>query len=225
MKKEGSNYYLVIHTDKYTGNFERECIAYCFGILQESQMYHSLSFQKAFWNNFANEDINTYDEYLEYIEKEKKEDTAISKIFNDIANLPNDGDDKTKEIQENAKRISKMFEIKDEISPLYTEYLKYIYQTVDDIEEDTFYNIDRYYGDTSGECNSIYVQLDKPLNEKYEKLIISRIKDFFNYDIYSKVKDYDYICHFGEPVGSSKPISLLGLELIDMDNNLVKKYV
>ena len=58
---------LIIHTNKYTGNFERELVAYSLGILEDSQMNHSESFQKAFWTSVSGVGIDSYEDYLNKI--------------------------------------------------------------------------------------------------------------------------------------------------------------
>ena len=113
-------------------------------------------------------------------------------------------------------------EYEEDINRLYDTYLCYTYQTVDDWEQDTFYNIDFYKDDL---CNSIIIQLTQPLNEKFETLVTNRIKEFFENDIYNVISDYDWVCSFGEKRNDKKDYKLLDLELVDEKDNVIKKYV
>lgn len=218
---EKSNNCLVIHTNKYTGNFVRELVAYAVGILQEEQENYAKDFQKAFWNEEVGNEINSYEDYRKYIDA-NKEYNVMSKIFMDISNL-NETDEDAKYSNEEFRKIAKSLEVKDDFKDLYEEYLDFSMQPVDDFIENTFYNIGKYYKQESSEdslenCNCIYIQLKKPLTGNYENLLIERIKKFVdkkvyeNFDISKSLED------------AMKDLELIGLELVDKDNNLIKKY-
>ena len=64
-----------------------------------------------------------------------------------------------------------------------------------------------------------------PLPEHFEKIVIGRIKQFFEQDVYNLIEDYSWLCQFGHRRGRRDDLQLLDLELVDQDYNLVKKYV
>ena len=101
----------------------------------------------------------------------------------------------------------------------------YTYQEVDDWEQDTFYNIDSFYKNKEDNYDTIFIQLNGILPEHIEKIVMERIKGFFEQDVYNVIKIYQYICQFGEQCQYGKPIKLLDLELVDSDYNLIKKYI
>ena len=108
--KQIPNYELIIKTNSYTGNFERELVSYALGTLDNVQMemgdFHGSHEMDLFWKEeFNSERKDYYDDY----------------------------------------------ELKD-------EYLMETYQDVDDWEQVTFYHM-------ADNCNSLAIQLVKPLNE------------------------------------------------------------
>ena len=58
-KQKKAPYYLLIHTNSYTGNFDRELIAYCIGRLDDIQKDHCPEFIKPFWNSVAGGGIDS----------------------------------------------------------------------------------------------------------------------------------------------------------------------
>lgn len=196
---ENADCCLVIHTNAYTGNFERELIAYSFGILDEVQedIDYACEYKKIFWNNVIGMHVNSKEEY------ENDEVAGLMKSF-----------------LWNEKKKN------EEVLQLY-EYLRYTSQQVDDWSQDTFYNICSFYKNEQYDCDTILVQLEKPLSGNLETLVIERIKNFFRFHVLDIVEDYTWLCQFGEPRdrGKEQPVILLDLELIDSDNNLIKKYV
>ena len=60
---EKAPYKLIIHTDSYTGNFERELVAFAFGVLDKEKSDYANSYKKAFWNSVAASDIDSLEEY------------------------------------------------------------------------------------------------------------------------------------------------------------------
>lgn len=214
---------LIIHTNKYTGNFERELVAYSLGILQESQMDHSESFQKAFWTSVAGVGINSYDEYLSKI---KNNDNFNDDNFFDVMDRASLVLGKLSEEDIKKRKEKRLQEkIDTDWSNFYENFLEKTYQWVDDIEEDTFYNIESYYKNNKYNCDSIYIQLKKEPTEYFEKTIINRIKDFFENNILDIITNYDWVCQFGhKSFQDNSDLKLLDLELIDENNNLIKKY-
>ena len=91
------------------------------------------------------------------------------------------------------------YELKD-------EYLMETYQVVDDWEQMTFYLM-------TDDCNSLAIQLVKPLNEYWEEIIIRRIKKFFHV----RPCKYDWTL--------PKNGKLLDLYLIDSNGNRIKDYM
>lgn len=156
--KQIPNYELIIKTNSYTGNFERELISYSLGTLDSVQMefsdFHGDYEMDLFWEEeFNSERRDYYDDY----------------------------------------------ELKD-------EYLMETYQDVDDWEQMTFYHM------TDG-CNSLAVQLVKPLNEYWEEIVIRRIKKFF--DVHPCRYDWTL----------PKNGELLDLYLVDSNGNRIKSYM
>lgn len=156
--KQIPNYELIIKTNSYTGNFERELISYSLGTLDNVQMElgaaHGGYEMDLFWEEeFNSERKDYYDDY----------------------------------------------ELKD-------EYLMETYQDVDDWEQMTFYHM-------VGNCNSLAVQLVKPLNEYWEEIIIRRIKKFFEV----------HPCRYDWTL--PKDGKLLDLYLVDVNGNRIKSYM
>lgn len=152
------NYELIIKTNSYTGNFNRQLISYALGTLDNVQMemenFHGSHEMDLFWEEeFNSERKDYYDDY----------------------------------------------ELKD-------EYLMETYQDVDDWEQITFYHI-------AEDCNSLAIQLVKPLNEYWEKIIIRRIKKFFD----ERPCRYSWVL--------PKNAKLLDLYLVDSSKNRIKDYM
>lgn len=174
-RKDDFMYKLVIQTDSYTGNFERELISYAIGILDEEQMYYSPEYSEKFWE----EEFN--------IENHNIED------------LPKEYD-------------------------LYNEYLEYSYEMVDDWHQEIFYNIGN--SKNSKLCDSIFLYLKKPLNEKWENIIIPRIKKFFDKDVRYQCenKAWTKIFHEAKDKSSIDDIRLIELYLIDENEDIIKRW-
>lgn len=217
-------YKLLIHTNSYTGNFDRELVAYVVGILDEYQKSHSNSYKKAFWNSVAASDIDSLEEYTS-AENDPEGASAFIRQLNNIEERLNSilNNEQLADLEDKkAKREQE--EYNNSILRLYDTYLCYTYQRVDDWEQDTFYNICSFYKNEEYNCDTIYIQLNKPLSEKLEKIVIERIKGFFENDVYNIIENYEWICQFGQPKQGKENYKLLDLELVDKDNNLIKKY-
>ena len=156
--KQIPNYELIIKTNSYTGNFERELVSYALGTLDNVQMemgdFHGSHEMDLFWKEeFNSERKDYYDDY----------------------------------------------ELKD-------KYLMETYQDVDDWEQVTFYHI-------ADNCNSLAIQLVKPLNEYWEEIIIRRIKNFFDV----RPCRYEWTL--------PKEAKLIDLYLIDSNKERIKDYM
>ena len=153
-------YRLCIHTSDYTGNFERELVGYCLGVLDER----------------TEEDLS----------QKFKEETG----FDDLLTRNE--------------------------HPLMAEYLLETYRDVDDWEQMTFYYIDKYFKDKEYNCNSLYIQLDKPLNDIWEEIVITRIFEFFR-DIRIRGERCLQFADWNER-------KCISVELIDENDNVIKEY-
>jgi len=229
---EKAPYYLLIHTDSYTGNFERELVAFCFGKLDEEQEGDFDKYSIPFWNNVVGQDINCLEDYEKINKPTAKtldfetlalmeQASALIKCLEEDREI----EDIDKCLEDRKNSFKKEFEDND-VRRLYDTYLCNTYQEVDDWEQETFYNICSFYKNQKYNCDTIYVQLNKPLNEHFEKIIIERIKKFFELNVLSMVKRYEYLCDYLEDYTFKvNEIKLLDLELVDENNNLIKKYV
>lgn len=223
VKKEKAPYKLIIRTNSYTGNFDRELVAYSIGILDEIQEDYADSYKKAFWTRYGGNGCNSLEEYNKFEEEYKIKE--LNRLYSDAEDFLKELEEKDPEAKarrEERKKAREKKEYEEDINRLYDTYLCYTYQTVDDWEQDTFYNIDFYKDDS---CNSIIIQLTQPLNEKFETLVTNRIKEFFENDIYNVISDYDWVCSFGEKRNGKEDYKLLDLELVDENDNVIKKYV
>jgi len=224
-------YYLLIHTNDYTGNFERELVAYSTGILDELQEKFANSYKKAFWNKIAASDIDSIEEYRKF--KTSPENIILQeldetlKMAIKILDDPDKADEIAKILDDSKSQILSDELEQDNIERLYDTYLCYTYQTVDDWEQDTFYNIESFYKNEKYKCDTIFIQLNKPLPEYLEKIVIERIKSFFSQDVYNTIEDYEWLCQFGEKMPQSfrHSYELIDLELVDSNYHLIKKYV
>lgn len=151
------NYELIIETNSYTGNFERELVGYALGILDKVQMdlgdFHGKYEMNLFWQ------------------------------------------------EEYGKRIP---------YPFYSEVHRYLMETwqdVDDWVQMTFYHM-------CDNSNSLTIQLAKPFDEKWEEIVIRRIKKFFEVHPCK----YDFTL--------PEDAKLLDLYLVDCTNgNRIKSYM
>lgn len=96
------------------------------------------------------------------------------------------------------KEYYEYYELKD-------EYLMETYQEVDDWEQMTFYHM-------QGDCNTLSIQLVRPLNPYWEEIVIRRIKKFFD----------ENPCRYKETL--PKEAKLLELYLVDVKGNRIKEY-
>lgn len=189
-----SKYYLVIHTDSYAENFERELISYCIGIIPPECGDYAKTFEKIFWNNEVSSSINSYEEYKKSIEEKKK-------VFGDC----DISEDKFTYFYEN-------YLVKSDIFNGLFHY-------------DSFYDLDFYYNQNSLDLNTICIFLNEIPDERFEEILVRRIKNFFDKNVYKVVKDFECLSQFEELSTEKGGFKLLDLELIDKDKNLIKKYV
>lgn len=224
-KQKKAPYYLLIHTNSYTGNFDRELIAYCIGRLDDIQKDHCPEFIKPFWNSVAGGGIDSYEDYINCEEKEVADGLDdLLKCLEDIKATLDTGDKPRETFAQKEERLKKERYEKD-VCRLYDRYLCETYQQVDDWEQDIFYNIESFYKNKEYNCDTVFVQLNEPLPEHLEEIVIKRIKEFFENDIYNIIRDYRWVCSFGEKCSSKEDYKLLDLELVDKNYNLIKKYV
>lgn len=194
-KKQKVPYRICVHTTGYTGNFERELIGYTLGVLDEVQEDNlSWDDQNDYCKHWFYQDIMKMQERLYYFKLSEKhqEQTGLGDLLTSRENL------------------------------LLQEFLLETYQEVDDWEQMTFYYIDKYFKDKEYDCNSVYIQLNKPLNDIWEEIIITRMFRFFkdNRIINEKYGSLGII--YGN--GKWDDIKLLSLELIDENDNVIKEY-
>lgn len=219
-KNKKAPYYLLIHTDSYTGNFERELIAFVFGKLDEEQEGGFKEYAKAFWNKEAASNIDTLEEY----ENMQNESMPSIPVLDDILDMLSKRGISDVDISsiEKKREEAKKKEYDNSLLRLYDTYLCYTKQEVDDWEQETFYNIESWYKNKKYNCDTIFVQLKKPLNEKFEKLIIQRIKDFFK--LYPIIERYIWVCQFGKDKEQQSEYKLLDIELVNGKYDVIKKY-
>lgn len=213
-------YKLIINTNSYTGNFERELMAYCFGRLSNSTGGFT-AYARPFWDQVVGTGVETYENYMEIQNGPKVERPLYAESIR-LLNIrrgfsEEEAVKKAMEIEQKVRQKMK----EESILRVYDEYLCFTLQEVDDWEEVTFYNICCYNND---ECNAIYVQLNKPLNEYFENIIIPRIINFFETDAYNKIKAYEWFCR-GYDFSPEEPFVLKDLILIDENGNIVKDYL
>lgn len=192
-RKQKSPYRLCIHTDDYTGNFERELVGYCFGVLDGQTEENLDEFDPDdYCKHWFFQDVMARSEKQYYLD--------LSKDFKDKT-----GYDDLLNYQQN---------------PLVIQYLFETFQEVDDWEQFTFYYISQYFKDKDKpwNCNCLYVQLDKPLNDIWENIILRRIVKFFNDE---RIRHEEYGClQFAD----WDKRHLISIELIDENDNIIKEY-
>lgn len=224
-------YRLVIHTDSYVGNFEREVIAYSLGKLdcEQEEIGYGKDYLRAFWNKYAHDEIDSLKDYQDYL-------ASKGKVVNEANDFVSDMTELLKKLDENAfaeyeaeKEARKMAREKEryakDIMRLYDTYLLETYQEVDDWEQDTFYYIDSYYKNEKYNCDSIYIQFSNIPCQEIKDLIVSRIKEFFENDIYQIIESYSWVCQFGHRKSGENKFKLIDLEFIDEEENIVEKFV
>lgn len=189
------NLRLVIKTDSYAGNFERELVGFVFGRLSEEQeeAKYGREYVKAFWNNYGN-----IDSYEQYILKKEKDDEFI-KLMNTA----------------NFLLGKKEVKLEDSLNILdvYDEYLEFNREMSDDDYETTYYDIND---------KDVIVYFKKELPDEVMSNFIKRIKIFFENNVLSIFENYIYLCQFGN-LSSTKEVKLLGIEL-EKDGKTVKRY-
>ena len=190
-KKQESPYRLCIHTDDYTGNFERELVGYCLGVLD--------SYTEENLFSYDNDDYCKHWFYQDVMARSEKQ------YYMDLS----------KEFY-NTTGYEDVLTFED--NPLIKDYLFETYQEVDDWEQFTFYYISKYFKDKEWNCNSLYIQLDKPLNEIWENIIIRRIIKFFKDE---RIRQEEYGCL---KFANWNERHLISIELVDDKDNVVKEY-
>lgn len=207
-------YKLIIETDSYAGNFERELIIYSFGMLPNGSGSFT-AYARPFWDSTVGTGVETYENYLAFRNQRKKE-KSNEEILSEISHYCIRKDKSDKELIAIYHRIQDKLEAEN-ILHLY-DYLEYTMQEVDDWKENTFYNL-------CEDSNSLFVQLKDILPERFEKIVIEQITKFFNLDIYNKIKDYEYLCMFDDiDRKHDEPITLNRIYIIDENENIVKTY-
>lgn len=191
-KKKKPKYILKVVTDVWAGNFERELVAYVFGKLDAVQenIGYAENIIKQFWNEKEGEGIDSYDDYKLTIDAEQ-----------------------------------------DKYAALY-EKLQETYQVCDDWEQYTFYNIDFVTreellrnkllsvnesdipSEDKGKISCITIQFCEPMEKEMEDEVISRIKTFFDDNIYGAL---------GCDVSGEKA-TVLGLYMVDKNGKTFRRF-
>lgn len=192
-KPQIAPYRICVHTTDYTGNFERELVGYALGVLDGVQE-ENLSWDDPndYCKHWFYQDIMRMPERLYYLKLSEKfkEQTGFDDLLTSKEN------------------------------PLLQEYLLETHREVDDWEQMTFYYISKYFKDKEWDCNSLYIQLDKPLSKIWEEIIIHRLFKFFND---TRIRNEDRGClQFFKEWDKRKCISI---ELIDDKDNIIKTYL
>lgn len=167
---ETQRYWLVIATDSYAGNFERELIAYVFGILDSVQM--GILYGKEYLDQFYQDEKMTYDQCVKELD----------------------------------------------------EYLIETYQDVDDWRQMIFYTIGSYKP-TKEHCNAIKIQLKKPLDGKWQNIVLRRVRSFFSKEIYKNTENQTWKRLHGMPGIMKENPKLTHFELVDLDRNLIEEFL
>ena len=224
---EKAKYYLIIHTNSYTGNFERELVGFSVGRLIGCNNHSFRKYISAFWNCECGSDIDSLEDFKrveeEISDKLKKESEET--LFKNLIEKKHLTFDEAKLKVKNFREKSEEKDFRESLERIYDTYLSYTNQRVDDFEEKTFYNISSYSKEENGKCDSIYIQLKDFLPDNFEEIIIRRIKSFFELDIYNVFENYEYLCQFESFHKPIDKLELLDLELVDSDGTLIKKYV
>lgn len=222
MRDKNVPYYLLIHTNSYTGNFERELIGYCFGVLPKDCENFAREYKKAFWNYIGASDIDSLEEYIDFTTEYYNISNKLEILETLLKNIEN-YNSKINNFKETVK-TSEILE-KDKLLKLYSDYLYYSIQNVDDRKENTFFNIENFYRNEEYNCDTICIQLKEPLDKYLEDIIIPRIKEFFENDIFNIIEDYRWVCEFGNKRNLTEKLELIDLELVNSSNEIIKKYV
>lgn len=184
-------YRICIHTSDYTGNFERELIGYCLGVLDERTEENLFPYDKNdYCKHWFYQDVMKMPEktYYSKLSEKFKEQTGFDDVLTYKDNL------------------------------LLQDFLLETFQNVDDWQQMTFYYIGKYFRDKEYDCNSLYIQLDKPLTEIWEEIVITRIFKFFD-DLRIRKEEYG-VLQFAD----WDERKLISVELINEDENVIKSY-
>lgn len=228
-KQKNVKNYLVIKTDSYTGNFERELIAYILGVLPESHINSYRIYSQAFWFTEAGsgiyslEDKQKCDEYLiQYFNNEEPDaKERFMKRQLEVLNISKEDAEK-KYLKLKEKRELENYN--NNLDRIYDTYLCYTNHKHYDRKEKTFFDICEFKGDT---YESIYIQLNEAFSEHFEDMIIKRIKMFFDEDIYTEFEKYKYLCkgYKKEETPKINKFNLKGIYLLDADCQIIKTYM
>lgn len=180
---------IVIKTNKYAGNFERELVGYCFGRLSDEQENagHAREYVKAFWQKYA-----TCNDYAGYLLKEEEQ-----KKFEDLMRKA----DSLLGLEGKHKKIS--------MQDIYEDYLEFHREEVDDDYENTFYSI---------EDKEISIWLKQDLPEKYLNLFMERIKSFFSNRVLEVFENAIYLTKFDSLSPCDNNVKLLDLYVENGEN-------
>lgn len=224
MSNKKSPYKLMIVTNSYTGNFEREFISFCLGL------DYNLAFSRPFWDKTIGTGVASYKNYKKLMKKRnnlKMEDDDIFKTICEtqkVIKKRNNWDDK--KFEEECIKFYKKYKDQNQMTSwrrFYKEFLCKTLQLNDDIKESTFYNICSY--EDKNMCDSIYIQLtQRDIPGYFEYYIIKYIFEFFEKDIFNKIKSYIWLCHGWDDNFEKEDIQLKKLLLLDENDNIIKEY-
>lgn len=220
-------YYLVIQTDRYTGNFVREVVGFCIGVLRNKK--DVTEYTKAFWNGVAAPDINSIEQYKQ-MEDEFIKNYLSSETILEQMNFRTNKRIRTLKTLEDAEayRLRYIEKMKDnKLIKFFEEELCYTLQWVDDIKEYTFYNIACSDKGKNNYADLIYIQLNRPLDKEMEEIIIPRIKTFFRDNVLQIVEPYIHLCHAGKKqdcLNCNESANLLEVKLVDENGEVKKVY-
>lgn len=226
MTNKNVPYKLMIVTDSYTGNFERELISFCLGLDEKT------AFARPFWDKTVGTGIENIEKYKEFVNKQdniKMEDDELYYFIIDIKKrLHNNANESLSDEEFKAKCKKSYINIKNKNKEkrwtnFYDKYLCYTNQDVDDIKEDTFYNICSY-DNSDNKYNALYIQLNDIIPKYFEHYIISYIFEFFRENVYKKIYEYIWLCYGWYDYKDSNDMKLLKLLLLDENDNIIKEY-
>ena len=174
---------LIIKTDKYAGNFERELIGYCFGRLSEEQeqIEYAREYVRAFWRSYAR--CNDYESYLIKEEKQKKFEDLMKKTDSILG-------------------MTVTVEPKLTIQDIYENYLEFLQEEVDDDYEKTFY---------SSDDKEISIWFKQDLPEESLNMFIQRIRSFFNNNVFETFENAIHLTEFNSLCDCDNKIKLISL--------------
>ena len=100
------------------------------------------------------------------------------------------------------------FDLASDEYELLKDYLFETFQTCDDWEQLTFYNID-WEAMHKEKRDVLIIQLAKPLSKEWEDIVIPRMRTFFDKKVYEYMNDN---------------ANIIGIKLYDSNKNLIKTY-